>query len=654
MMRRRHGFRHNPLIEYSESGKVSPSSAATAWRFFPAVAGLIVLAAVGSLAQNKGFWTEQWFWIAATLLLSATVTEPAFTPARSALVNSVAALALVVAGDHFAGDGIWIPLAVLSVVVFATSLISLFSPPSKIASVCGRVAVRGGRASVLGTLALLTDLLSRVYQHQEGSTTLAIAEFFFLVLLFGDWRPIVAAALPQVASDSLVVAAIAPSLVQVAPTGLDAGYAIGERLRVSAGGSNAVAVVVDRRAHRDGVRLTLGLDRDWSDLVSAFPTKVDLAVVSGNDETLGFVVEGSDDTSIRFLPSRDVEVGTPVVIDGPEGALLYQVSSVSLAKSDWMSAAGVQSVATATQVGHPSDHAIAAAPYLPKPHQIVRSSAGISGTLEKTFHEVGTLKGTSFPIGVRTDEERRGHFAILGISGMGKTAAAQRLCKALGASHFSLVLDATGEYRSRLGFAKWDGSDFDTPGHFVFEIEGHDSIPKRTADLIQRVMVHASGEYIVGTPNQRVLLLEEAHALVPEFNNISWDDKTEVMRSTRFIMQARKFAMTFVIVSQRTAVVAKSAISQCENYMILRTIDKTSLEYLETVIGASMRDTVSSLRRWEAVCVGPVFNTDTPVIISLLPPPPDDVPKPSQSGLTAQSVVRDDLREARVEGSVWR
>ena len=86
------------------------------------------------------------------------------------------------------------------------------------------------------------------------------------------------------------------------------------------------------------------------------------------------------------------------------------------------------------------------------------------------------------------------------------------------------------------------------------------------------------------------------------------------------IMQARKYGLRFIIVSQRTAVVSKSALSQCDNYIVFRTIDHTGLEYIESMAGAAFRETLSNLRKYEALCMGPAFNADQPVIIELDPP----------------------------------
>lgn len=51
--------------------------------------------------------------------------------------------------------------------------------------------------------------------------------------------------------------------------------------------------------------------------------------------------------------------------------------------------------------------------------------------------------------------------------------------------------------------------------------------------------------------------------------------------------------------------------------MIFRTLDGTSLDYVESIVGPELRDAVSSLKRYQAICVGPAFSSAAPVIVDL-------------------------------------
>jgi DNA helicase HerA-like ATPase len=92
-----------------------------------------------------------------------------------------------------------------------------------------------------------------------------------------------------------------------------------------------------------------------------------------------------------------------------------------------------------------------------------------------------------------------------------------------------------------------------------------------------------------------------------------------VAQSCRYILQSRKFGIGFIFVSQRTAVISKSALSQCESYIIFRSLDDTSLQYIEGVVGSEFRGVASGLNRYQAICVGPAFNTTVPVVVDLDP-----------------------------------
>ena len=67
----------------------------------------------------------------------------------------------------------------------------------------------------------------------------------------------------------------------------------------------------------------------------------------------------------------------------------------------------------------------------------------------------------------------------------------------------------------------------------------------------------------------------------------------------------------------RTAVVAKSAISQCENLIVFRNVDQTGLDYLEAIIGRDARAMVPRLGQGEALVFGPAMSCDGIVAVSV-------------------------------------
>ena len=357
---------------------------------------------------------------------------------------------------------------------------------------------------------------------------------------------------------------------------------------------------------------------------------MEIAVRDQPSPIVGTVGEGSTDVTIEFGPLRPLRLGAPVVLDTAEGALLYQVAALRLQMASWAGASAVVPHATGRQIGLPSDGRVVAVDYLPTPHQPVRESGELVANLPADYLRIGCVKGTEIPIGILRDHLLRGHLAILGMSGMGKTAVAERIASELGQAELVVALDLTGEYSRRLGFPAWQ-QNLNARGRSVYEPVGDPSL--RAAELVRLLMQHAAQEYQANQePLPRNVLFEEAHSFIPEWNFVTPNQRDNVNDTTRMIMQARKYGLRFIIVSQRTAVVSKSALSQCDNYIVFRTIDHTGLEYIESLAGSAFRDTLSNLRKYEALCMGPAFNSDQPVIIELDAP----TPAPAQPALPAE------------------
>ena len=72
-----------------------------------------------------------------------------------------------------------------------------------------------------------------------------------------------------------------------------------------------------------------------------------------------------------------------------------------------------------------------------------------------------------------------------------------------------------------------------------------------------------------------------------------------------------------ILISQRTAVVAKSALSQCENVIAFRSVDQTGLDYLEQIAGSEVRRILPTLRQGEALVLGPAFSSESPVALTV-------------------------------------
>lgn len=521
------------------------------------------------------------------------------------------------ASDHGSLGVLWAILASWFLLVLIASGFVVLGPESPATTLAKRFALRFGRAAQVGGAVLALFVLSVSGLTPAELSWLVVGASALIVCVLFDWvgilRPIVT---KQQAAYALDV--VGPRLLLVSVTG--SGFVEGESVEVSVSEERRVpGVIVSRLPHPGGSRYSVALKHDSEMLSAHFPVPVNVAKGEELTDFAGAAGATSGPQTLEFQPARDLEIGDPLTTGSGEGTLVYQVADLRLVRSQWDGAEAIVRHASAQLIGRVTGSFVRAASRLPDPHEPISAGCGLSGGLEDEYYRVGNVKGTEIDVGFITDETRQGHLAVLGMSGMGKTGVAHRVCKTLGTDHVVIALDTTGEYLRKLGFPAWTPNDFSTLGHFVYEPAGDP--PTKAAEFIRDCMQVAAAEYLAGgTPIRRVILLEEAHTFLPEWNVALRHQQEQVANSTRMIMQARKFGITFVIVSQRTAVVSKSAISQCENYVILKTLDHTGLEYLESLVGPKMRDAIPGLERFEGMCVGPAFNTDMPVIATLEAP----------------------------------
>ena len=108
-----------------------------------------------------------------------------------------------------------------------------------------------------------------------------------------------------------------------------------------------------------------------------------------------------------------------------------------------------------------------------------------------------------------------------------------------------------------------------------------------------------------------LLVFEEAHSLVPE-------DRTNASLGTaKYILQSRKYGLGSLIITQRTANVSKSILSQCNTIFGMKVFDTTGKEFLENFIGKDYAESLSLLEDRHAVITGKAMDLKQPVIITL-------------------------------------
>ncbi|MFH1861563.1 MAG: hypothetical protein ABH878_02020, partial [bacterium] len=116
------------------------------------------------------------------------------------------------------------------------------------------------------------------------------------------------------------------------------------------------------------------------------------------------------------------------------------------------------------------------------------------------------------------------------------------------------------------------------------------------------------------------VVLEEAHTVIPEFNlfkSDKADTEAVVGRLAQIALQGRKFGVGLLIISQRTALVSKSLLSQCNTYFTFSLVDKTSLEYLGNVYSQEQVEYIPNLLELQMIAYGKGILSQRPVIVEI-------------------------------------
>lgn len=115
-----------------------------------------------------------------------------------------------------------------------------------------------------------------------------------------------------------------------------------------------------------------------------------------------------------------------------------------------------------------------------------------------------------------------------------------------------------------------------------------------------------------------LLVFEEAHSLIPEWNSVAYEgDRTAANGTAKYILQGRKYGLGSLIVTQRTSNVSKSILNQCNTIFALRVFDDTGKTFLENYIGKDYADTLATLEERHAIVIGKGLKLKQPVIIQL-------------------------------------
>ena len=598
------------------------------WRLAILVLQLLALGVTTKLVLGDYLSDTTWFAAIVALIINTQLLEPWFAKPVDTLANSAVGLLIVRFATKAQAHDAWAGLAILLWAGIALSTIALVlgagtrPGPSQRVGITARVLSKKLTAPIIyGSIFWLA-----LVEFSGGLTPtfwrLSLCWVIPTILGAVNWQSAIAAARggPEPAT---IEGMIGPSKLLI--SAVDAP-SIGSSVTLAAAGSTTSGIVVGRICRVDDV---------WIEVQVPDPSvcegllgvrRVELRLAGDDTRTVhGLVDMESTHQRLVFDPLAPLTIGSVVAVQEGSGEVLYQISSAEVRSSSIKGGASLTVRARANQLGifDEATKRITRHRWVPVPGARVFPPTPIPAAASDPATDrvlLGHVLGTGVPVFLDLDLVTEGHLVILGMTRMGKTTLAVRLAKAFGARRATTVFDQTGEYRGKHGLESYNASRHDTAvGLSVFEPRAGRCVPDEGLVQLKHIVNAGYTEFTTGTPFPRTLIIDEAHQFVPEPALLGFGvaGRESAITFGMYMMQIRKYGISATLISQRTAVLAKSALSQCENVIAFKSVDQTGLEYLEAVLGSQARELLPLLNQGEALVFGPAVSSDTAVAIAV-------------------------------------
>lgn len=389
---------------------------------------------------------------------------------------------------------------------------------------------------------------------------------------------------------------------------------------------------------------------------------------------VGFTVENSTIGTLRFEVAVDSDLAEgDVVFARVRGQhVFYQILDAQTAEESFDQNPRGTHIVNAAQLGcYAPERGFTKYPWLPGMNVPLFWAKNLTfppPVLSDKEFIIGNVPSTNIGVVADADEIVRYHTAILGVTGTGKTELALDIVReAVKRDVRVFCVDFTGEYRARLAdlnpifptLTAQQAGDLETK---LFAVEtGKYGAPDEKKALSQsmkqaRKTINDQVEgFLVGDVNklavlelldiantkaslrlteqylssimnwarlhrqarQVLIVLEEAHTIIPETFSAGFDGDTQwvVSRIGQIALQGRKYGVGLLVISQRTALVSKTILSQCNTFLTYSLIDQTSLGFLESVYSSQHTRSIPNLGRFEFLAFGKAIRAERPVLL---------------------------------------
>ena len=387
----------------------------------------------------------------------------------------------------------------------------------------------------------------------------------------------------------------------------------------------------------------------------------------------GFTVENSNIGILRFEVSATSELGEGQVVFVRVGGtdVFYQILDAQTAEESFDHNPRGTHLVNAVQLGcYSPDNGFTKFGWLPTmntPVFLAKERVFPAPIAKAGQFPIGIVPSTNIGVMANIDDLVQFHTALLGITGTGKTELALDIVReAIKSDVKVFCVDFTGEYKARLNDLK---PIFPAPTQqeivdleqklFAVETTPYGAPAEKAALKTAMTAIAGSVEkqirdFLVGNDQLAILelteisntkatlritelylstvmasaranrqarkiliVLEEAHTIIPETFSSGFDSETQwvVSRIGQIALQGRKYGVGLLVISQRTALVSKTILSQCNTFLTHSLIDQTSLNFLESVYSSQHVRSIPNLGRFQFLAAGKAIKAERPVLL---------------------------------------
>lgn len=626
---------------------------------------LVALIAVGYAVTNSFDFITSDFWFVAGLLmlvLLSVIDQPFFSNDANIFVNGVAGLVSLATVLPAKRSSIWFVFASWTLYLIIASYILMFvrsrelSKESTAVQLVSRVNRQLGRPEALFSAFFLWGVFTQFSSNSGAYTSLLLYWSVFMIINIPEVSRAISSTLrrrrmPQTAETGTILGFVSPRVLECQMHADHPVLLPGVVLHVFAlsGEHVATASVIEdrvllgqRRLHAAISSTTDHWPRISDERVHGKP--IEIRVLDEADAKadcpVGSVGQGTTIGSLRLLsnPLQDLEKGEVLRIqlqDGRDGYYQVVEGYVKDRHLESINSALQYVEVSAGQLGiwHSERCRFEPVNWVPPAGGLVFKVQDKGDyDIPPTSIKVGDVPNAPFPVHVHLEDLVTHNTAVIGVTGSGKTYLALHIIEAVAdAGVRVLVLDISRQHyiflqrldpyqiRKTEDIGDWLGGDKSLAIHQFADANNY---TKRTSDLTQAVFAYLeentqlrAGE---NEPARIMVVLEEAHSLVPEWNQVSQkNDTNNVNRTARTILQGRKYGLGCLLISQRTANVTKTILNQCNTMFALQSFDQTGLDFLKNYMGEEYAHAISTLPARHAILVGKASSSNRPILFEV-------------------------------------